>query len=185
MTVPQILVRAKISEYLATISIAKSGIFGGGVPSHLPMLIYQVRKSIEWMYDSDPDNDYLVGNANYLYALCGKFGLQASYLIDLGGSVAGAVANNGFRLPYIGVAGRGYSDDPVVGESSVQSDDLMGLGISNPGRNYGLISLTYNSFTMQNFGNNPQFTYNPTTGELSFPSLTFAADDSIYVDRNQ
>lgn len=185
MTIPQIIVRAKISEYLATIAIAKGGVFGGGIPAFLPMLLYQVRKSIERMYGVDPDEEHLVGNSNYLYALCGKFGLQASYLIDLGGSVAGAVADNGFRQPYIGIAGRGYSDDPVVGQSSVQSDDLIGLGISNPAKNYGLITILYNSVTMQNFGNNPNFTYNPTLGTLVFPGLVFAADDSIVVDRNQ
>lgn len=39
------------------------------------------------MYDLDPTNANLVGNANYLYALCGAYGVQAGSLISGGGSV--------------------------------------------------------------------------------------------------
>jgi len=87
MTIPQIILRAEISEYLAVLGIKKGGLYGGGTPSHLPSLIYQVRKSVSRVYDLDPTNEYLVGNANYLFALCGGFGIRASYLINSGGSI--------------------------------------------------------------------------------------------------
>lgn len=87
MTVPQIILRAEISEYLAVNAIYKGGIWGGGTPSYLPSLIRQVRISVSRVYDLEPSNDYLTGNANYLLTLCGKFGLYASYLISSGGSI--------------------------------------------------------------------------------------------------
>lgn len=87
MTIPQIIIRAKISQYLAVIAIRKGGLFGNGIPSFLPSLLYQVRKSVERMYAYSPTEENLIGNANYLYALCGKFGVQANYLINAGGIV--------------------------------------------------------------------------------------------------
>ncbi len=99
MTIPQIIIRAKISQWIAVTAIHKGGVFGGGIPSHLPSLIYQVRKSVERIQDLDPTDDYLLGNANYLYALCGRFGLQASYYINAGGSVAGVTSGVNYGIP--------------------------------------------------------------------------------------
>lgn len=87
MTIPQIILRAEISQYLAVKSIKKSGLFGGGTPSNLPSLIYQVRKTVSRMYDLDPTESNLLGISNYLYSICGKFGLEASYLESTGGVV--------------------------------------------------------------------------------------------------
>ena len=102
MTIPQITLRAEISEYLAVLSIKKSGLYGGGTPSHLPSLIYQVRKSVSRVYDLDPTNEYLIGNANYLFALCGGFGIRASYLINSGGSIASVSGDVLYGRPYSG-----------------------------------------------------------------------------------
>jgi len=108
MTIPQIILRAEISEYLAVLGIKKGGLNGGGTPSHLPSLIYQVRKSVSRMYDLDPTNEYLTGNANYLFALCGGFGIRASYLINSGGVIPSTTTTTVYSPPihdvYIGTS---------------------------------------------------------------------------------
>lgn len=91
MTIPQIIIRAKISQFLAVIAIEKGGLFGNGIPTFLPSLLYQVRKSVERMYALSPTEENLLGNANYLYALCQKFGLQASYITHAGGIISPSV----------------------------------------------------------------------------------------------
>jgi len=99
MTIPQILLRAEISQYLAQISIIKGGVYGGGTPAYLPSLIYQVRKSVNRVYTLDPTNSNLVKTANYLEAICGAFGVRASYLINSGGSIPAASNTTFFGAP--------------------------------------------------------------------------------------
>lgn len=99
MTIPDIIIRAKISQYLSACSIRRDGLAGGGTPAYLPNLIKQVREDVEDIYNLDPTNDYLVGVANYLYALCGGFGLQASYLINSGRSVQSSTTTTYYSYP--------------------------------------------------------------------------------------
>jgi len=124
LTIPQIILRAEISEYLAAIAIAKGGVFGGGTPSYLPSLIRQVRISVSRMYDLEPTEDYLRGNANYLYSLCGYFGIQASYLINSGGSIPASSSTTTYSPPihdvYIGT-----SDGQTVIPLSLPSGALV------------------------------------------------------------
>ncbi len=103
MTIPDIILRAEISQYLATIAIKRGGLFGKGTPSYLPSLLYQVRKSVYRVFILDPTNDDLIGNANYLYALCGIFGVRASYLINPGGSIPVPVSNPAYSYPIQGI----------------------------------------------------------------------------------
>jgi len=102
MTIPQILLRAEISQYLAQISIIKGGVYGGGTPAYLPSLIYQVRKSVNRVYTLDPTNSNLVKTANYLEAICGAFGVRASYLINSGGSIPATSNTTFFGAPVSG-----------------------------------------------------------------------------------
>lgn len=41
-----------------------------------------VADAVRWKYDGDPTNTTLRGTANYLYWLCGKFGLEAQFILD-------------------------------------------------------------------------------------------------------
>ncbi len=87
LSIPQIILRAEISQYLAVIAIKKGGLFGKGTPSFLPELLYQVRKTVARMYALNPDEENLVAMANYLYKTCGIYGIRASYLISSGGVI--------------------------------------------------------------------------------------------------
>ncbi len=183
MTIPDIVTRAKISQYLAVNAITKGGLNGGGIPSYLPELILEVRKNVEWMYAKDPSDPALVGIGNYLYAITGKFGLQASYLVNTGGSIAGVgVGTGAFRAPLIGVVGRGTIDDPTTGLTDFQSNKLIGLGRTNNNEIQIVIGVTI----QWNFGDNKSFDFNSTTGTIYLGNgNTWIYGSGLYVDRNQ
>ncbi len=53
LSVSDIIEIAEKSQYLAAIDIQKKGLLGGGVDEKLPIMIYTVRKSVDWMQTND------------------------------------------------------------------------------------------------------------------------------------
>ena len=73
-----ILLDAKISQYLATISISAGGNYKAkATAQNLAKLIYAVRRAVQIRYDQNPADPTLITTANYLYDLCGRFALLA------------------------------------------------------------------------------------------------------------
>lgn len=189
-TITQIITQiAPISEVLASNDVANGALFGPPINPMWPLQIYIETQTCLWRYTEEGidsgaiPSQRLVNNTNYLYSIiCGKYGQIAQSLINAGGVIP--VPSGGTtiaRLPYIGIAGRGITDnDPDVGASTVQSSKLIGLGGDRVE-----LQIFVNTFPMQNFGNNPNFIYYPLTGILDLSPLILALDDSIYVDRNQ
>lgn len=70
LTVQQIINIAKISQYLAQIDIAKGSMFGRRISPGTPLVLYNERKAVEWLYSLDPSDDSLTLTSNYLYSLC-------------------------------------------------------------------------------------------------------------------
>ncbi len=91
LTVAQIISIAKISQYLCTVDIQKSGLNAGGIDYNLPRKLYSTRKDIEYQYTLDPSNTDIAPTAAYLYALCGKYGLYAQAIILNPGTTGGTV----------------------------------------------------------------------------------------------
>jgi hypothetical protein len=89
-TVAQKINIAKISQYLCLNDISKKGLYGGGVDLDLPNKIYNIRKSVEWLYMLDSNDSSLTATSDYLYALCAPYNLQAAYIINTfnGGSTS-------------------------------------------------------------------------------------------------
>ena len=85
------------------------------------------------------------------------------------------------QKPLIGVVGDGGANDPVAGQSTFQSDDLIGLGVTNQGRIMILIDAT----PMFNFGAANSFDFDSLTGTIDLGSNTFVNGSGLYVDRNQ
>lgn len=85
LTTPQIISIAKISEYLSANEIGRGSLFGKKLDERHPRLLYTERKSLEWMYSNEPTDDSLLEVGNYVYALCGKYGLQAQKILELTG----------------------------------------------------------------------------------------------------
>jgi len=80
--ISEIINIAKISEYLCANDIAKKGLWGGGVDHQLPNKIYNIRKSVEWLYTLSPTNSTLIATSNYLYAICAPYNLKAAWIIN-------------------------------------------------------------------------------------------------------
>lgn len=89
LTIPEIVVIAKISQYLALTSKTNGKVYNGG-NFNLIRLLYMVRKNIEWAYDRDSTDDTLIGTGNYLLALCAPYRAEAQRIANIsgGGSIA-------------------------------------------------------------------------------------------------
>lgn len=80
-TTPDIIQWAKISQSLAVLNEAKKKALNGGtVDTDLHIKLYVERKSVEWEYNQDPASENLFQISNWLFALCGIYGLQAQYI---------------------------------------------------------------------------------------------------------
>jgi len=88
-----------VAQYLATIDINKRGLYGGGVDLQLPEKIRNIGMSVERIYNDNPTDTTLTTTANYLYALMGKYGMQAQAVTGIAGSVAGIISNVQSPLP--------------------------------------------------------------------------------------
>jgi len=99
LTVAQKLNIAKICQYLVTGAIAKGGLFAKGIDQNLAMKIYNIRKAIQYRYETDPSDSTLEGTSNYLYGLC-RFVLQAQAITQTAGTISGIVATTGSPQPY-------------------------------------------------------------------------------------
>ena len=99
-TIASIVSIYPIAQYLATIDINKRGLYGGGVDLQLPEKIRNIGMSVERIYNDDPTDTTLTSTANYLYALMGKYGMQALHIPELTGYVADIEPLNQLPVPY-------------------------------------------------------------------------------------
>lgn len=89
-----------VAQYLATIDVEKRGLYGGGVDLQLPQKIRNIGMSVKRIYDGDPTDSTLTPTANYLYALMGKYGMQAQRIPELTGYIADINPENQLPVPY-------------------------------------------------------------------------------------
>jgi hypothetical protein len=127
-----ILANAPIACYLAAKKIEKSTIRGGGyLDPELPQKIYIVYKLLKEIYDNDPTYDGVVAVSNYLWELCGEFGIAALAISGGGGGSVVPVSpgnTTGILFEYL-IEVRGgipdfanatdYDDSRVVGHDLV------------------------------------------------------------------
>lgn len=81
---------AKLSQMYAANAKSRGDLFAAELSPKLFRILYVERKSLEWMYDLDPTNSTLQNVANYVYRLCGRFGLKAAGVLG-GGPGGGTV----------------------------------------------------------------------------------------------
>jgi len=76
---------APLAEVYAANAIARGALFSPYTDPRLALMIYMERKALEWKlsYEADDTDVYDVGN--YVWAICGKFGLKAQATITSGG----------------------------------------------------------------------------------------------------
>jgi len=87
LTPAQIIDIAKLSQMYAGNAIAKGSLFSPELSPKLARILYVERRSLQWMYNLSPTNTTLQNVANYVYRLCGRFGLRA--IAVLGGGAGG------------------------------------------------------------------------------------------------
>lgn len=95
LTTLQKITISKISEYLSAVAIQKGA---KDIDVQLPGKLYNIRKTIEYIYAQSPSNAYLTQTSNYLYGLC-AFSLQAQGIVATAGIIAGIIARAA-PLPY-------------------------------------------------------------------------------------
>lgn len=88
MTVAQIMDIWPIAQYLAANDIQNRRNNSGAVDVSLPQKIYSIGTAVQRIYDEDPTDSTLPQTARYLYALCGKYGLQASVVAQTSGTIS-------------------------------------------------------------------------------------------------
>lgn len=91
------------------------------------------------------------------------------------------VGNQASLPPLIGVVDDGGANDPVSGQPIFQNNRLIGLGVTNGGK----ISFNMAGSIWENFGDNSNFTFNSTTGEIDISPNEFSAGSSLYINLNQ
>ncbi len=89
-----------IALYLSVIDINKRGLNGGGTDVTLPMKIYSIGTSVVNRYNQDPTDETLTATCNFLFAIMGKYWVQAQAIIGSGsaGSVATISNNQSFPI---------------------------------------------------------------------------------------
>lgn len=87
MPTPALVVQyAALAEVYAANAVARGALFSPYTDPRLPKMINMERKALLWKYSYDPtDTTDLVAVANYVWAICGKFGLMAQSTITSGG----------------------------------------------------------------------------------------------------
>jgi len=128
LSIADILDIANISEFLAVCDIERGGLYGGGMDIELPRKIYIVKQNVQWLYDLDPDNTTLRFTANYLYALCNRYVLQAQNISGGGGSISPVNPSFGITFEYLIEVNGGvpdftnatdYDDPRIIGHNLV------------------------------------------------------------------
>lgn len=122
MTVGSIIEIAKICQYLSYDEALKRLYYKAGSPINkdLARKIYTVRKAVEWCNDNDSDNEELTGVANYLYALCGKYTLEAQSISGGGGGVISPTTPTTVQSP-LEVLGSDFSSATEWSDSRIES----------------------------------------------------------------
>lgn len=78
LTVPRILQIASICQYMASQAVSNANNYKGDYfDKNIARMIYIERVRVQRRYNANPADPTLIGTANYLYALLGKFALLA------------------------------------------------------------------------------------------------------------
>lgn len=128
LSIPEIIEVAKVSQELAQNDIAKGSLFGKRIDERLGKMLYMERKSLEWLYDLDNTNTTLRAVGDYVYDLCGNYGLKAQQIIATSGGGSAVNPSNPYGYVYdtLELLVNGESGNPTSGEYTYQNDLLIG-----------------------------------------------------------
>lgn len=169
MPTPNLTIQiAELSQAYALIEIQKRGLDGGGIDLKLPRKLYNIRKSVQWLYDLNPSNTTLQGTANYLYALCAPFNLKAQYVISQGsGGTIAPITPIASPIPIEFIVS--VSSPIVTGDSVLLITSFIG---------YNLLFIRNNIPQSQINDGGTYFTWNKTTG--SFECFGIGSEGELF-----
>lgn len=159
----------KVSTYLANSNTAKGILFGGRIYPNLPTILAMETDSVNWIYEYDNTDSTLTTTTAYLYALCGKYAVQAIPVITGGG---------GGSVTPISPTGYIYTELSVTitSESSTYSNSQL-VG----GTDLSFVILNNQLLTSAN----NDFSFNSASGVITFNSVTLYVDDTLVIPFNK
>jgi hypothetical protein len=130
MSVQTIINGAKEAQYVTDIIRASGRLFNVGMTDFLPRLIYCTRKSVEWLFDQDPNDDTLTATSDYLLAISVLYWSPETSISNASGGGAGVapvVSAPNSPLPYdFEVTGSSF----IIGGQSVKTiNSFIGYNI--------------------------------------------------------
>lgn len=129
MTIAQIMDIWPIAQYLAANDIQDRRSNSGAVDVNLPQKIYSIGTAVQRIYDADPTDTTLTATARYLYALCGKYGIQASVVAQSAGAVS-SLSHSSFIPQPLDWVVSSSSYPLATGEYSVIISQYIGYNIN-------------------------------------------------------
>jgi len=100
LTIAETIEVGYMSVPLAINANARGNLFGPKLTAPTsPLTILMATQALEWGSDGGQDAEGLRNLANYTYWLCGKYGLQAQYIIGLNNGGGTVVPGGGFTRP--------------------------------------------------------------------------------------
>lgn len=113
LTIPETIEIGEVSVYLSGNNNSLGQLFGKRLASPTsPVTIAMVTNALIWGYEGNPVDDNLRSVANYLVWLCGKYSLEAQYIISGsgGGTVVPIGGNRYVWYSFVGVVGSDQND---------------------------------------------------------------------------
>lgn len=168
LTVAQKLNIASICEYIISNAIQKGGLYASGIDLLLPQKIYNIRTTIQYLYELDPSDTSLQSTTNYLYAMCGRFALAAQSVLQIAGTIAGTSGAAGSPDPYqFTVAASGTF--LIDGQSSKTITAFIGYNLQ----------FIRNGIPQSDISSQPSYyTWSKTTGNFSISPMAY--DDELF-----
>jgi len=162
----------KVSTYLSRADVSKGSLFGARIAGRnpqLPLTLAMETDSVNWIYEYDSTYSDLTVTTRYLYALCGKYGVQAIPIITGGG---------GGSVTPVSPTGYIYSEisDTITTGGSTYTNTLLvgGTDLTFVILNNQLLSVA-----------NGDFTFSSASGTLTFISVTLIVGDTIVIPFNK
>lgn len=155
-TTPNTIAYANISQYLASDSISKGSLFSTITNPELPTILLVENFFLNYLYTNDPSNTGLPALTNYVWGLCGAFGLTAQGIIAGGGGSITPITPSIAPSPYQFVVSA--SSFMVTGQSTITISTFIG---------YNLLFVRNNITQSTVNTGGTYYSWNRTTGEFT------------------
>lgn len=166
ISIGEIIELGDVSTYLSLKYQDEGKLFGARLDGISPKSIAIVTDALRWQYESFPEDENLRKVANYLYWMCGKFQIEAQFIIQgVGGGIVSVL--NPFATPNpleFTVDGSSIISD---GESSATLTQFIG---------YNVLFVRNNvpQSTIDNGGS--YFSWNKTNGQFTISQAAYTGE---------